>query len=183
MELLEARELAAKLKGVKHVRVVGYRSKLEALVITIREREVAIREGDNALGKIAKASGVHGHVFATLNICGECYHRLRAESDGHYHERMVEYGKTSATAEPVCCRCKGCDGKAKGASVYVSGVQAPPATQRQERRGEEQREPRATRTRAGSGSATAPSRGSDEEKREAKRERARRRRLAAGKER
>lgn len=108
MNIDEAKMLAAKLKNVPDVVVLGVRTVEgeRALVLRVKRRKLQVSNPENALGKIAKLTNIHGHRFVTINVCSQCYREgLQNTMDGHYHEVQREFSTTSAGAEPICCRC------------------------------------------------------------------------------
>ena len=108
MNIDQAKILAAKLKNVPDVVVLGVRTVEgeRALVLRVKRRKLQVTSPENALGKLAKLTNVHGHRFVILDVCSQCYRDgLKNSIDGHYHEVKREFSTVSAGAEPICCRC------------------------------------------------------------------------------
>jgi hypothetical protein len=127
----EAKHLAELLKPITNVRVLGVKSVGDgkALVISIDRRgRVQIANPENAVGKVAKAAGAHGHAFERLDICSACFHKLKSE-DRHYHMGQALDASTGML-QPICCRCVKRQGK-----VCKTGTQrlAPADADREEK--------------------------------------------------
>lgn len=52
---------------------------------------------------LRKSGEMTGHAFEWAGICASCKDSLR----GTYYTRQAQY---SGFAEPICCRCGGCEG-------------------------------------------------------------------------
>lgn len=103
MELIEARDLARRLRAVPNVLVLGVKTVNgeKALVISInRTGRIQITNPDGAVGKVAKRAGVFGHTWERLGVCSLCLRGLKSR-DGHYHTIPGRRGGS----EGVCCRC------------------------------------------------------------------------------
>lgn len=106
MLLSEAQQIASKVKRIPEIAVVGVKTiegDEKALILRINRRRVAVKESENALGRIAKAADIHGHHFVQLDLCSLCFRTLSVSADGHYHETASQV--VLGVAEPVCCKC------------------------------------------------------------------------------
>lgn len=105
MDLQEAKALAAQLKKIPRVIVLGTRNAGDEKVLIIRlgRSEARIVNPAMAYNKVVKAAAnkgyVKGQTFEGLDVCSNCFRQLRSR-DGHFHSVRGNVG-----ADPICCRC------------------------------------------------------------------------------
>lgn len=103
----EVKHVADSIRRLKGIRVHGFKESGKfpgdkMLVFSFQEREHHVSQYEQAVGKIAKLTGAHGHQFESLGICSLCYGALKGP-DGHYHSIRSSFGP--GAAEGCCCQC------------------------------------------------------------------------------